>query len=252
MWKLVYASVQGTTHRKLRQPCQDHVFGTIVPAAMGPVLVAACSDGAGGAESSAAGSRVACETILHGIFHTLKKGLPVAKLDKPGMVHWYQDVREALSAEARARRVPLHEMACTLLTAVVDAQMAVFAQVGDGAIVIRDEELHRPVFWPQAGPHPHTTNFVTDPQFADHLDFLVRERPVQELALLTDGLQQLALNFGTKKARPAFFRKLFEPLRRAGQVEGLTLPLRVFLNSPAVNRRTNDDKTLLLATRLDA
>ncbi len=250
MWKLVYASVQGTSNRRLKHPCQDHAFGTFVRTRRGTVLAAACSDGAGAAGASAAGSRVACESILRRVYQAIRSGLKVEKIDKPTMTRWYEEVRKALVAEARDRGVHTHECSCTLLTAVADERSAVFAQVGDGAIVTLEEGAYRPVFWPQSGPHAHTTNFVTDPGLAGHLDFAARGDSVQELALLTDGLQHLALNFTTKKVRPAFFEKLFAPVRRTVEPDSLTLPLRGFLGSAAVNRRTNDDKTLVLASRL--
>jgi hypothetical protein len=46
-----------------------------------------------------------------------------------------------------------------------------------------------------------------------------------------------------------FARLRREPAARPRRLAG---ELRTFLDSPAVNRRTDDDKTLVLATRLGA
>jgi len=236
-------------HRRHGEPCQDHAFATLIPTATEMVLVAACADGAGGSALSAAGSRLACETIIQEIYQDVKAGLRPAEIDRSRVRQWYQAARKVLVTEARARRVPLHELACTLLTAVVGDAHAVFAQVGDGAMVTLEKDVYQPVFWPQLEPHGHTTNFLVDPHLAERLDFRALDTRVEELALFTDGLQHLALNFKTRQARQPFFGKLFLPLRQASEGDDLTLPLRALLNSASLNRRTNDDKTLVLGSR---
>ena len=70
---------------------------------------------------------------------------------------------------------------------------------------------------------------------------------VSELAVFTDGLQRLALDFTTRQPYGAFFRPFFERLRTEPEPETLLEPLREFLDSPRVNDRTDDDKTLVLA-----
>jgi hypothetical protein len=45
---------------------------------------------------------------------------------------------------------------------------------------------------------------------------------------------------------------MFTRLRAETGSDGLLAELRAFLESPAVNQRTDDDKTLVLATRLPA
>ena len=72
------------------------------------------------------------------------------------------------------------------------------------------------------------------------------------LALLSDGLQMLALNYGTKAAHQPFFAPMFASLRKADDAQELLVPLKQFLDSKAVNDRTDDDKTLVLATRVVA
>jgi hypothetical protein len=59
----------------------------------------------------------------------------------------------------------------------------------------------------------------------------------------------LALSYASKSAHQPFFARMFAALRKVGDREDLVVPLRQFLDSPAVNDRTDDDKTLVLATR---
>ena len=74
---------------------------------------------------------------------------------------------------------------------------------------------------------------------------------MHELALFTDGLQALALHFVSREVHAPFFEPMFERLRQEppGDAPGLEAELRAFLDSAEVNRRTDDDKTLVLATR---
>jgi hypothetical protein len=136
--------------------------------------------------------------------------------------------------------------------AIVGEHAAAFSQIGDGAIVVGDGDTYRTVFWPQNGEYANTTNFVTDEAFADNLVFQLHQGPVDELALFTDGLQMLALNFADHSVHRPFFLPMFRKLRLAAAGEGLPRALRHFLGSPSVNQRSDDDKTLILATRVQA
>jgi hypothetical protein len=77
--------------------------------------------------------------------------------------------------------------------------------------------------------------------------------PVHEVALTTDGLQMLVLNNETSTLHQPFFTSLFKGLRIADdseKIEILNKKLREYLSSSIINERTDDDKTLFLATRL--
>ena len=105
------------------------------------------------------------------------------------------------------------------------------------------------MFWPEAGEYANATNFVTDLAFEAAVQFRSFAERVEELALFSDGLQRLALDYGTRTGHPGFFAPLFRQLRAAADPAAVAGPFRAFLNSPAINRRTDDDKTLILATR---
>ena len=71
---------------------------------------------------------------------------------------------------------------------------------------------------------------------------------VLDAALLSDGLQLLALDYAHRAAHRPFFAPFLQALRSAPQGE-LTVPLAEYLASEAISRRTDDDRTLVLATR---
>jgi hypothetical protein len=249
MWKLIYDSVRGTSHERTGQVCQDHAFGSSVRAGDHTILIVACSDGAGTAEHADVGSRLACEGIVRIACADLEAGLTVAAIDRERVLRWHTDIRHLLDQEAAARGVPIRQLAATLLTAVVGEENAAFAQIGDGAIVLGQGDGYEAVFWPQTGEYANMTNFLSDESFQERIEFACRPGRINELALFTDGMQSLALWLSEKRVHAPFFRPMFQALAQATDSATLMVPLRQFLSSGQVNERTDDDKTLMLATR---
>jgi hypothetical protein len=69
------------------------------------------------------------------------------------------------------------------------------------------------------------------------------------VALFTDGLERLALRFDCRTPHIPFFDPLFRALRTASDLQSLNDGLRQFLASDSVQIRSDDDKTLILASR---
>jgi hypothetical protein len=253
MWKLLFQSVRGAAHEAGGQPCQDSCLARLRRGDAGAVLVLAASDGAGSAPLAHVGAAAACAGVVGLVLADLAEGLAVAAVDRDTAVSWLVRLRRLLRDRADQHGASPDDLACTLLLAVVGEGASAFAQVGDGAIVVRGaDDVYRPVFWPQSGEYANTTNFVTGEGAADLLDFRADAVPTDELALLTDGVQGLALTYADRAAHQPFFRPLFARLRSARTGEGLALALRRFLGSPPVCARSDDDKTLVLATRAPA
>lgn len=251
-WRYVYASVPGVAHLAGGIDCQDACAVQLLPASeRGPILIMAAADGAGSAIQGGIGAELACRTVLAEC---------AARVLDPTAMEWARGDAEALLASVRAallRRAaeenrPVREFACTLLGAVVATDRALFLQIGDGAIVIDAGAHYRPVFWPQTGEYANETRFVTDPDATARMESAILTEPVTDIALLSDGLQPLALHYRSQQAHAPFFQPMFQHLSEhpePGCPEGLTLALERFLASPAINQRTHDDKTLILATR---
>jgi len=243
-WTALGESVSGTSHSAGTGPCQD-AFRVRRFGPDGEWLAVAVADGAGSASYADAGATLACDEFVRRIDLVP----PDALFTRAGMDALFTDVRDALVAEAERLGVPPREVACTALLAVVGPASAVVAQVGDGAIILGDGDGHRVAFWPEPAEYANATDFLTDAQFADALRFEATAGPIVEVAVLSDGLQRLALDFEAKVPHAAFFRPLFDALRGAADPAALGPPFREFLNSPRVNERTDDDKTLVIAIR---
>ena len=123
--------------------------------------------------------------------------------------------RLALQKKSEALGCGIDELASTLLIAVLSSNGSAFGQIGDGAIVIDDgENGWRPVHWPDHGEYANTTHFLTEPDGLDALRIAVFERPPRRMAMFSDGLERLVLDFQTRKAHGPFFElDPFAPLR---------------------------------------
>jgi Protein phosphatase 2C len=253
-WRHVGASVAGTSHEKTDDRCQDAHAVALISASNDEVLVAAVSDGAGSAECSAEGSILACRSFVQAVGDHLRAGRGPVTFDRTAALCWVSELQNAIAATAsEAKRLP-RDYACTFLGAVVGLNQAVFVQVGDGAIVVsgrseRDDFAW--VFWPQNGEYANTTFFLTEDRIAQTLQHVAVERAIDEVALFSDGVQTLALQLQVRAVHQPFFKSIFAPLRKGIATDPLTRGLRQFLSSDDVNARTDDDKTLVLASRID-
>jgi serine/threonine protein phosphatase PrpC len=248
MWKVISDSVQGTSHLSSAAPCQDacRVLKRSDPQ---PMLIAVCADGAGSASHAHVGAQTACNSFIKFFEEATPENLANPTVIAASLRHLASKLREELQAAATAQNTSIRELACTLLGAVVLDNCGVFVQIGDGVIIVLGANGYETVFWPQSGEYLNTTNFLTDATYADKLEVRIVEQRIEELALLTDGIELLALSLAEKSVFQPFFRPLFEALRASPNPEQLQEPLRQFLASDRVNERTDDDKTLILATR---
>jgi Protein phosphatase 2C len=239
VWKLVYGSVKGTSHVHSGQPCQDCCAGTVA----GSTLFAACADGAGSAELSQLGSKAAVERFLEEA--TSLDSAPT----REQVEIWVDAARARVVEVAAANETTPRQLACTLLVAIVGESWTAFAQIGDGVIIFDGPEGYELAFWPDNGEYANTTRFLTEDNYRENLRIEIVEREVTELAVLTDGLQTLALDFRQAKVHDRFFAPLFRTVKDGPDEETLRTSLLEFMDSKRVNERTDDDKTLLLATR---
>lgn len=210
-----------------------------------------CSDGAGTAALSDEGSLRAVRSIVASATNFVADGGRVAALEDQTLSDWFRLAAWQLQEEADAEGRPVRDYACTLLCAVIDREAAAYAQLGDGAIVAGCGDHIETVFWPQQGEYANTTFFITAPEHLERVQVRTGAEVPERVALITDGLQNLALRIVERAAHPGFFSPLFHDLLREpeGEAEALQEPLREFLDSAKVNARTDDDKSLLLAVR---
>jgi hypothetical protein len=258
-WRYAFASVEGTSHVARELPCQDSSECRLVQAVFGDVLVTVISDGAGSASRAEAGSSLACDVFVDRIERHYRSGLSVRDLSDERVKDWLAILATEIKILAKKEGREPRDYACTLLGAVVEVDKAAIFQVGDGAIVVatsQSPDSYVPVFWPQRGEYANLTHFATAEDATLRLDYCQwpddeHSGSLVEVALLSDGLQSLALDYQARTAHAPFFRPILTRLRAepAGHSQPVSGLLTSFLGSSRVNERTDDDKTLVIATR---
>lgn len=250
MWKYLNVSVKGTSHKEDNIPCQDSSSCLIVKGSDCQYLIAVASDGAGSAVNAEVGSKFICQKFVNDIEKCLKDRLSVKDFTKDFFRKWIVSFQEELQEQAETENFLLRDYACTFLATIIGKDSACFAQIGDGAIVFKgDDSEYSFMFLPQQGAFVNQTYFSTDKNAIDKLEFVYLEKKIDEVAVFTDGIQDLVIDFKTLTVNEEFFSQWFEWLCQIESIDDGKLGLKSYLNSPKINEKTDDDKTLLLAIR---
>jgi hypothetical protein len=200
------------------------------------------------------GSRAAVTTATYLIENYLSAGGNLSSIERETALSWLAQIQTVISTFATEAQAPVREFACTLLVAIVGRNSSAFLQVGDGAMVVREEgdDGWSYVFWPQHGEYINTTNFITSSDAASLMEFACASRKIESFSSFSDGIESLVLHYATKTVHDPFFNAMIEPVRQApaeGIDEDLSESLARYLSSKRVCDHTDDDKSLVLATR---
>lgn len=247
MWRFAAAKATGTSHARAGLPCQDSFACDQTGAGY---LLCALADGAGSASLSQRGAELAVQTAIRAISsRCLQEDSDLTQIIRDAAIQ----ARNAIQSIARRESISPREFACTLLLAIVGPSSGAAAQIGDGVIVARDGEgAWCWVFWPQHGEFVNTTRFITDDDALIYLQVESLPHTIEDVILLTDGLERLALDMAAQTTHDPFFTGLVTPLiltEGTGEMNHLSERLESFLLSERVSTRTDDDVSLILATR---
>src|SRR5712671_1030062 len=200
-WTWAAARSIGTSHIKAGKRCDD--FGACLEVAGSEenVLVAVASDGAGSAAHSATGSWITTRVFVKSAVEHIKRGHDLKDFSLELARDWLDCIRDRIGvAAARVDALP-RDFAATLVGCLIGQQSSVFIHVGDGASVCRIEGASswEVPTWPAQGEYAATTFFVTD-EPEPSLQFVIIPERIAEVAVFSDGMERLALEFETKTA----------------------------------------------------
>ena len=250
-WKAVAASEVGTSHIASGKPCEDSCWAQVDSTASGQrILSIFISDGAGSATHGGEGAEIAIDAAAK--YMQAKLALSEFGLNDDLAVDCCLAVRQQLFSKADTCGLLARDFACTFLGVICSEQATLVLQIGDGGIVVDvGNGLEVPVV-PMAGEYANMTHFVTDDDAVTQLATKVFHQPAIRIAAFSDGIQRLALNMATNTAHGPFFEPFFKVLGTVSEEkeDQLQDALVRFLRSDAVNERTDDDKSLALAVRV--
>lgn len=252
-WRYAHASVIGAAHVSQNTACQDRLLCRAIETDKEEILIATVADGAGSTTDGARGAEIACEFFVEQATEFLQTvNASVKSLTQDFGKHWLSYMQEKIAAVACEEEKPVREFASTFLGAIVGENAAAFYQIGDGAIVYSISgapESYNFGVEPVDTEYVNTTDFITDATAAEQLRSAFVEEAIEDLILFSDGIFAVAVDYQTMKAHEPFLMPMIAPLRNGNNISGLNEKLAYFLASPKINEKTDDDKTIILASR---
>jgi hypothetical protein len=209
------------------------------------------SDGAGTADLGGQGASLVCRSLT---VRARQHFFRVAELPTDEEIAgWYDDTRDWIGAVALRRDRALRDFAATSVFVISTGAETVIAHVGDGCAVLRDEDLGIWVApsWPHQGEFASTTFFVTDHEGLQ-LRISRHKSRISAIAVFSDGIERLALDFAARTPSQQFFDSITSPViasESRGRDAQLSQQLKDYLGSKKINARTDDDKSLVIAVR---
>jgi len=247
-WEVVSKSVIGSKHIQMNKPCQDYSEHKII-GDRNEIILGAVSDGMGSAKSSEIGSKLAVETTLKYLENkdiwqnTVDEGIY-----KECFHNLLIEVRNTLDDYAKNHELNIHDLACTLIAFVATPELLVAIQVGDGLIVVRrsDQENYELLFEPDKGEYANETTSVTSSTAVYEMRGYIKPETYSFICAATDGIENISLlKRESSKPYDEFF-KVLEEFIFSSKIEHKEKEVEDFLNQEKINKRTDDDKTLLL------
>ena len=237
--RVAAASHVGRAHLETSTPCQDASEYRFCPTT--DSFVAAVADGAGSSARSEQGAQAAVATLVSEALALMQQDASPCEALREA----FDRAQKTVAALAESEQRDPGDYATTLLSVVWTKHGLVAAQTGDGAI-LADGEL---VLEPDRGEYVNETRFITSTAWQPTVRSI--DGRIERLAMITDGLQDLALESGCTQPRPhaPFFDPLFRWLAEQADEESASSLLGSFLGSERIGERTHDDVTLLLAMR---
>jgi hypothetical protein len=244
-WASCGAAVAGPSHEESGTPRQDafRIRST------DGVIVMAVADGAGSAELSQIGARLAANTASK---VALARGAAWSKLSDSGAESALRNVLDRVAQQlvhfAMRADIAVDLLATTLSVAIVTDERWSCARVGDSPAVVREStEGLRTIARTPGSQYINETTFMTSSDWREMARVEHgKTSEIDAIALLTDGVAFLGINLAADEPGPGFFNPVFDAM---GSGELQPKDLQDLLNSPAARSRSDDDKAMTLAVR---
>lgn len=249
LWRVAGASVRGAGHQRSGDPCQDACAFRELPDG---TLIMAVADGAGSARLAREAAQLQVQATCEFMERRLTDSIAAPALDQPrtllepALQHALQCILDA----AVSARVEPRDLAATMLLLVAGMDRVCCAQIGDGAVVrAGSDQGFSALTTPFNGEYANETNFLVSPGVLDQAQYAAFHGAVHFLAMLSDGLQRLALVLPGGEPFAPLFSQFRHFMEQVPEFERRQAELEAFLLSEHVRSRADDDLTLVLALR---
>lgn len=243
MWKVIGASVTGSSHEAMETGCEDASHWSSGP----EVTCLAIADGAGSRPLSGRGAELA---VQHAVLIASAYSGRNTAVDPAAWIQLvFRSVQEKLGELAAAEGNDAGDYGTTLGVVMLTEDLACIGQVGDTIAVVGSRGEFRTLAPALHGEYVNETTFVTDEGAIDQLRISVEPiDAVDAVFLSTDGLRfKILADLGTAAPFSPFFEDLATYTRSA---EAEPDEIRRFLAS--LDDQSGDDKSLIAAVRVQA
>ncbi len=231
-------SVAGSSHIKNNIPCEDYCGWKIYS----DTVVMAVADGAGSASLGSLGAKVAVEAALQTFSLMPSDAISGAHLKLAA----YNSL-QGVTRHAEALCMEPSDLASTLILVAASPVRIVALQIGDGASLFTSPGgSYESCTTPPESEYANETTFLTSKNALETCQLVEKNTPVHQVAVITDGLQRIALQMPQATPFVPFFQPILQFAKNSsdsGEDE-----LKRFLQSPRITSRTDDDLTLLIVT----
>ncbi len=238
-------SIIGTGHFKKHILCQDYSCYEILP---DETLIFSIADGASSAKHSDIGARLCAKVTLNYLKCLDWRQKISSKKSAEIWKELVEILREILFYYADYKNISFKDLSSTLLAGVVCSNWCVVFSIGDCYLIVKQKNSgeYTLLLPPCKFEYANQTLFVTSKNVIKYMQHGVFDMNYDFIAAGTDWLENCALN--NKKPYKNFFDPMYNFLSAQSEVksEHIHSYIEFLLNSDFINKRTDDDKTLLL------
>ena len=252
-WRFAHASVVGLSHLNNDTNCQDRFACESFRINDDEILVVAVADGAGSTSEGEVGAEIACVTFVNQVKAFLETpNVTVDSFNEDFALYWIKYFQTKIAKKASEKKKEFREFASTFVGVIVGKEDAIFYQVGDGGAVFSvsgKQKSYQFGVEPSDSEYVNMTEFLTDDNALESLRFAKVEEAIEDVILFSDGIYSVAVDYQNNSPHEPFLIPMIAPLRNDLEANGLNEKLESFLASPKLNEKTDDDKTIVLASR---
>ncbi|MCC7224841.1 MAG: protein phosphatase 2C domain-containing protein [Chitinophagales bacterium] len=270
-WLFACASVAGAAHIAQQLPCQDYYAMLSIDEHSG---VAVVCDGAGSCEHAKDGAQ---QTVHFALTRFADYGRQRQNQALPAAAEWQvqsanllHEIATDLRQYAANAQLDFASLSCTVIVLLYMPRGLLCAHIGDGRAAYRTKHGEwLPLISPFHGEEINSTVFITSDIWHDRAQYIgasVVDEPVTAFCLLTDGCERASFEvnlldpetskyYDPNRPYAPFFepniaalRQLYEQGKTADEIDQLWASFLAKGNEKL--RREPDDKTMILATRI--
>jgi hypothetical protein len=241
--RLYGASVVGTSHLSTETPCHDNHAYKILPNGLG--FIACVSDGMGSASHAELGSLTASTFIVNFLEEHLDVNMDdedIITLIQEGFI----ETNDELHVVANQHELNVKDLNATLLVFISFNGSQYYGQVGDCTAIGKIDDEYEVIVKQQRGEYANATFSICNLESIENGIYERCEKFYPMVSLMSDGIESISISAKDKTVSHLFFDPFFKVFSHENyNQEEVQKSLERFLASDRINKKTDDDKTLL-------